>query len=1206
MNFQYRLIILLFSFFIVINYKASAILTLQIKDIAFQEQVEVNSYPYFSVYVKANLNGNQVPLDILNFQLVEDNVSSTPVEVVSSTGGWQKVKWYSRTRSFQTNGWADVVAVYSNEVAQKRANYNFVNNFKVIFKASNGADKSQIEEMDFGFVSPGVEYDKQVRVWPFIGKIDSSGTAKYIMIDSIKSHTPYFSVNWQGNSDQMYPPPVKAQIGFDYLNDIFFKPPDTNYHRDKISVYYEGGARTDLFVSGNRYYIPSKTLLNLTNPNGGEIFQPCDNVPIKWKGNLKAAPVKVEFSSNRGQNWTSLGDIIDTVTYWSVPNIKSDYCYFKISQQFKQLSLKTLSVEGRAISAMNFSSDGTHFLLAQDNAKIFEWNLISFTYSQPYLITDLISSDLYNQSKIKSIEYLPGDQKFAVLFQLTDGSIYSPDSVAYFKVGSYSPERKIEYNPNYGFKKAQFDSKKQFFAAIPDFGSTLNIFRTSDAGLEKTLQFNSIIRTFCFNKELDTAAVVLMNGDIHLISVPNFNILKTMNFPDIPLVIQMSLSRNGKYLGLACQTPTVSSSASPGTNQLHIVQLDLGDIILTKRNNGSDPVGLDFNVVSTTMMVGTGYYPQIKLWNLQNQTYNDATGVSGQLQSISFSPDGHFYVAASGNEINYIGFSYPEQDSSDRPFRVAFPSLKYDSLICDKVYLGDTLTRSFKSFINNNGEVPAYLRRSSFTNAMNFFLTKSMVPDTIIPGNYKDIVINFVPIDTGKLTDTLTLSTCTIDFKINMNGIGLPRHLTIINKLNDFGEQCVGTPIIKEIEICRNDDPVPIKINSLKMKKTYLSAFSFVSPISDTILKPGEILKVKIQFRPDAIGQISDSLLIYHSNQIKHYVVNKFTGTGIGTNVSVSHQYLLFVPEILSRKIKIKNKSNNSIVLQQANITPAAGFTFLTALPVNFNIGDEKEVEIAWNGTDKTSSFLNLILTPCASTEAISLGFYSSNVQVSIPTIKADPREQATIPINFKSDEFRPYNGIRSFKTEFSIHPGLFLPQSAKSVYGTVQIIKNEIVADKRIVGINVDGDFPHDGVAAEIIGVAGLAETDTSTIIINQFSNFWGKAVNVSTQNGFFQLINLCGNRRILNNPSLKIINISPNPSSGNARLDFYSDNKQMHKIEIFDELATKVYETELQTTSIGDNSCYLELNNLFNGVYKVMIRQGTNFSVINLMVAK
>ena len=88
------------------------------------------------------------------------------------------------------------------------------------------------------------------------------------------------------------------------------------------------------------------------------------------------------------------------------------------------------------------------------------------------------------------------------------------------------------------------------------------------------------------------------------------------------------------------------------------------------------------------------------------------------------------------------------------------------------------------------------------------------------------------------------------------------------------------------------------------------------------------------------------------------------------------------------------------------------------------------------------------------------------------------------------------------------------------------------------------------------------------------QNGRFWGSAVQTKFKNGFFQLINLCEGRYVLQNEDIiKGLSIIPNPVTNEFKLEFESLENGIASVEIFNHLGSLVLKQTNIEVSKGQN---------------------------------
>jgi hypothetical protein len=82
------------------------------------------------------------------------------------------------------------------------------------------------------------------------------------------------------------------------------------------------------------FKISPTPFITVTSPNGGEIWHADSSYDITWTTNLTTERVKIEYSTNNGEDWLEViaSKPADTLAYsWTIPNTPSDSCLVRIS-----------------------------------------------------------------------------------------------------------------------------------------------------------------------------------------------------------------------------------------------------------------------------------------------------------------------------------------------------------------------------------------------------------------------------------------------------------------------------------------------------------------------------------------------------------------------------------------------------------------------------------------------------------------------------------------------------------------------------------------------------------------------------------------------------------------------------------------------------------------------------------------------------------
>ena len=1169
--------------------------------------VDTSEFPTLAIKIKAIKNNSQFIFDKNNILLIE-NVNSIIPESVSppDNNQFQTVRWKTKI-----NGPSSLtphrlsVFVFSGLDLGTLAT-SFYKSYLSVISITNSKDRFELD-MYFGNLQKGEDTTRGIIVnAPVANKVNDREIP--VKIDSIKTHSKYFTYEWYGSSIDSTRPPKQLISPFYYRAAIKFKPEDTTYYRDKFTVYFDGGRKEEINLIGNQFKIPRNTVLQLIKPNGGEIILPCQQYEIKWKGAVKGIPTSIFLSIDNGSSWEQIASTSDSVFLWQVPDLPTNRALIKVKQEFTNTTTKTLKEDDIPVRKIAYRSDGGRVISVNDAGFLKEWDLQTGTSTATKIVTQIP----YPTERIKplGIDYFDNDTKIYVVYRKE--SYFgdpSQDSIAFFKIEENQPYLKLQIPQNFIVRKAVLDAGRKKIALVPQTGMNILLLSVDDGSIIRTLTFDKPVGTFTFNKVLDESAVALLNGEVQIFRNEDFSVKDKLFFDDLPLIYELGLSPDGEMLAIGCSAP-LSVGTNTNRNEIHVVNIKNKLIIRTGRKSASNPVALEFGPTSAHLIVGSAAQPQIAFWDLPGDEFiGSMSGNDNILTDFKFSPDGHSIAtsAASGENLNIRFFTYPEEDQSNGTFRIVRPEFIYKDITLEPAYLASDNERIMKGVICNTGEVPLGLDHSWLVSGKHFRMKKTITPDTIYPGECLDVEFYYHPLDTGKLTDTLVITSCTKWFFIKIESIGLKRNITFLNNLFDFGEICVGDTTSKIIDLLRNDDPVPLKVNFIAIDDKITASFRIISMAKDTILQPGEIFKVEIKFHPAEFGEIYRNVYVFHSDQNFLTPNTSLHGRGLGAVLEFSHPNLMFIPEIGIRKTKIINNSKNQTTIVNAVFSQEGFYRILTQLPLNIAAGGEAEIEIETIKLSQSPVSLKFEAMPCNSLSSISIEAYSGISELTIPKVEADPKGRATIPINFTNSENRQYNGLRFFEAEITINPRLFLPDTVKSDYGTAKLIRNEIVEGKRIIGIKVEGDFPINGKVVEISGYAGLGETDTSSIEFVPNGKFWGVAVQTKLKNGLFQLINLCEGRYILQNEDIiSGLTIFPNPVSNDFNLEFESTESGIATVEIFNNSGSLVLRQTNIEVSRGQNKVNIDASIINSGYYKLVVKIRSSFSVKELIIIR
>lgn len=1188
-------VLYLMLLFVVLSTAQSQI-TIQVKQVSSDANIEMADFPYVTAYIKGYDGGNVTVVDAQNLLIMENGYTIEPFSE-GKDGEWQIIKWKTKRTNFAENEAYYPARIYwslNNKVTYTNVIGKYID--YPILKVFD--DNVGITDISYGDIPPG-------NAVPFVVKINGFRKEPFnleeypIHLDSVTTETEFFEVEWMGSDGDTdwSPPPRDLRTDSKYWIKVIFKPTQNIPYRDKLVFHYEGGFRKVIPLKGNSLVLPHETVLNIVEPNGGETFTPCETVKIKWIGQSNVNPVKIHYSIDGGNNWTFIESVSGETEYeWKVPANISNNVKLKVSQDFKNTKEFLMSEDNFTISNANYHIDGNKAVTINQKGKILEWD---FTQGEnPQIITrvQLNPNDSSAFYESTGINYLSEDE-FTVLYRVTTQPGYLQfDTLAYFRTGENQAYKKVVITKELQISKMIADGNYDNYYAYPDFGTELFIIDPSTGNIDKRMSFNYLINDISISSN-NVLSVLLMNNELKYFDLNNNNsIIQSIKYPDLRWLQAAQISQNGNYTAIA-EYQVQSGQAYSS----YLVDNDSHILARQFTPASSEVVGYGFNLTSTTLAIGSQNQPQILLYDLTGASSKiQIPGHATSLHKMVLSPTGKSLLTLASNSsdnIYYRTFTNPESDETDATFRIVKPEITEDNINIDADYLGNETVYTI-STIQNEGERFIDIENLKFMFGVNFKVVGNWTRDTLGVGEYTNIKIAFKPVEPGIIYDTLVFSTCIYDLKVPFQSEGYPRNLTFFNNPYDFGEVCVGeTKESQMIDLFRNDDPVPLEINNF-IFNTGQFPFSIPYFPQDTVIPPGGIFKANIVFNPREIKDYEAKLAVFYADQQIQVDTFYVKGKGIGSVVEYSHNQLLFIPELPQREISIKNIGGNSISILDAYTNPEGYFVASGNFPINLAPGEEGIIYV--EQIADYDGFVELLIdaNPCLSQKSIYLGRYEGESLLAIPEIITKPTDDVEIPITFKNTENGDYNGERKFTAEFEIYYKLFFPLEALSDLGTAEITKNEVNGQLRTVGVSVNGEFPPEGTVVKVKGKPGLTDILEGDIRFVENDNIWGTSIINAYSNGKLIIDDECVTKVVKESNTIDIGSISPNPADEIFEVQFNSLKNTYAIIEIINSAGQIVLKTDKLDVKKGSNTVSLNISYLPPGNYTLYVKAEGEFT--------
>lgn len=1155
--------------------------------------------PFFTAAIKAEKNGAPYVLTRDNLLVLESNYSVVPAEVLPPQNGFQTVKWKQGNYRISPGFLSYTFLAFDNTTTGQAAGQQVdtLSPF-LVFQTDRSVT---IREQSFGVVKPGATSTIRVQIRPITGIKRPNGTESPVPVDSMVVEGEGFSAIWRGYDSFTEKPPTKVYSSFPYKVDVSFLASDNSYRTGTITVYYNNGLHTKLLLKANPFVMPDVPAIRVLTPNGKEKFAPCEEVPVRWEGHIKGIPTIAEYSLDGGTSWNRIGESGDSMLTWRVPANYSDSVLVRVRQELAQAAINQLDGPKFAVNSLAFHSSGDRLLAGYANATLVEWNIISSTQIQTFQLPEI---DPLGRTPVIGVGYTKAGD-IAAAFRSRAGIT----TLALFHSGDPLPYSMETLPADFVAQSMSVSPDGASLFLLPDRGTRIFVYSATDASFVRSVDMPAPVTALSFSSGTGTMGVALLDNTVRILSLSDFSIVQTIALPSFPIINRLALSSDNAFIAVATQVsrPTLTSGVE---SEVHVLETATGRVLRTLRNAGaSNSVGLSFSSTARFLAIGLEGTPQIGLWNLLTDSFNGSfDGHTGVLTDIRFSPIGTTLVTSSSEKSDNLrarSFAFPETDASDTFLHIMPQSVAARQPSLPPTYIGRQFDTLLTTSFCNNGEVPLYLTGTRFEKGASFRLVSPFIPDTLVPGECMTFTLAFEPKDTGLIEDKLIYSTCNTEFSLPLQAIGRNRAIALLADNLEFGEICVGTSLEREIAFIRNDDPIPLTVNSIDVEAPAQSPFTILNPPKDTVLQPGETLSLRVRFQPSLAGTDRRLFNVHHSGQTAVVAMLYLNGRGLGAEIALSKNDVRFLPEQPSRTITLSNKADIAVAIDSVAIVPPGAFRVITPLPVLIPAQGSVELAVEWNLTPTSDATMSTYFTPCAVAQTATLGLYNGNSTLSMPVVEADPRGEASIPVRFSSSENKPYAGERVFETEITVNAGLFLPLTVTSEYGEATIIRNEVIGNTRFIGLRVKGEFPLEGTAAVVTGPAGLGAVLSSPLEFTTGQQPWGKSVQTTLNAGEFRLTNVCGDRTLVK-PATGIVvhTVYPNPAWHTTTVEFEAPSDGVCTVQLIDPLGQAVgADQQIQVTE-GRNVLQFRLPGVSDGNYRLVIRQETAVGSVALTV--
>ncbi|MEN9282294.1 MAG: hypothetical protein RL594_1229 [Bacteroidota bacterium] len=1059
--------------------------------------------------------------------------------------------------------------------------------------------------LDLGDVAVGQESLTKLNLRTFAATVDQNGNERRLFIDSLLTGSSDFSIVWKRTYGSK-PPPVEVDAGTDYRFDLIFRPSKSGPVSDLLTVVFEGGQRFTVMLFANTPTYNPSTLLQVISPNGGERLAPCQQIPIRWKGAIRDFSTFVEYSTNNGRTWNFIDSTMDSTIIWEVPKQYSDSVRLRVYQKQGAQDARWLYGERSPATNLAFSADGRYVSAVYQNGAVIEWNISTSAVENRYTIEGTTEPRV----RVSTLSYAGATRD---LLAVVNRPAPARDQIVRLRAGTSVPVARAEADIPEVSEVCANAAGTTVYASGP-LTASIRVLDGSLLTPRSTIALEAPISAVRFVDSLINAA--LINGTIVRIS-PETGDEVARYTTDLlrmgaPLMRTLTVSRSNGLIALAGQADASGGNA-PQEQRTFLYDTRMQSLIRVIYREGSNIVGVTINPSETFVTLGASGQPQIQQYDVvRRRILGGIPGMPGHsllMNDIEYGPDGSTLASCSddlGENMLVRRIINPETDLTDGVLAIMAPDMSTPTISFGQQFIGSRIDTVITSEICNTGSVAAIFTSAGLKSTGWVIMPDSFTSDTIAPGECLSVRFRAVPRDTGLLTDTLELRSCDRVIRIPIQIQSIDRNLTTFGDLTSFGDVCVGDTVRRTFIVVRNEDPVPVSIDGIYMRKGTGSQFRVRGYTPGKDLGAGASLQIEVLFVPRLRGHDTDEVVITYAGQNLLTRSIRVTGRGAGDEITVSHTTLAFIPERPQRSVVLRNASATPATLAEIQLTNGAPFITSLVTPTVIGPGDSITFTVTHTGgTISGNDVLSFRFTPCAAITQVRLVAYAGTAIVRPQSSTVDPRQIVRIPIITTVTENVRYDGVRPFEASIEVDEYHFLAQSIDVEGGLGELLSQEVANGRRTIRFRAERSFRRQDTAIWLVGPAGIGEQDSSVMRFDSTSVGFGSAVRVTYEPALLRIANPDPTRHLRFPRGPAIVGIDPTPSAGDVAISVRSETSATTRYMIVDPQGIVVQSAIIEILP-GMSQHALNVAGLAIGAYRVILTDGAVQSTYPLVVVR
>lgn len=690
-------------------------------------------------------------------------------------------------------------------------------------------------------------------------RLTASGSA--ITIDSIVSNDPRFTV--LANTTFTLQPGESREVS------VQFTPTDSGYAFANFRVLTNVCSPFYFYATGGfSDRSPSVRTLNLTAPNGLEVFGVGADTIITWEGVTPSDSIRIELSTDASATWTTIDRGAGGLRkLWNVGNTPSTQCLIRVSQLGRSFPAPfVLAGHTDHLLDAEFNHDGTRAVTSGEDRKAIVWDATTGT-------------SLFRLEGHKSIVY---------------SAVFSSDG-QYILTASFDQSAKL-WDAATGAELLQFGSPIELSAAAFQKSGKVAVTGNFKGGITlwdittgKPLKVLSAKDDSTSIASLDVSpngASIVSVSKSGNVTMWNVGTGKRQVFPvsssDYPYTVRFSQDGN-KFVTGGPNSAIVWDAASMS----QIRSYRSGNTKVTAA--AMSPDGALLATASSNQ--GDSTFVSIIVWSLASgDSLYALHGHGGQINTIAFSPDGRRLISSSIDQsarIWELGSAVVvQQDTSDRLFTIMAPAPLTRPLDLGEIPVGISRDSILPAVLQNKEILPVRIDSISISgaNAAEFSVV-SPQQFSIAPATSTDIEFECKPLAVGVRLANVTFFTPGGKYTVTIQATGVQGAVSVPSQVIDFGKVRVLNFKDSTIDIfLKNTTSAPITITSIRTSGPDSVQFSIVSAGGSITLTAGETKPMTLRFAPIIRGRTSGSIVVEYQGIGSPMKVRLF-GEGVVTEL---------------------------------------------------------------------------------------------------------------------------------------------------------------------------------------------------------------------------------------------------------------------------------------------------------------------------------